>query len=140
MVEINSRISISLDEITLSYSRSAGPGGQNVNKVNSKVTLHWDVVHSQSLPEDIKQRFLQRHHGRINKLGQLVLSSQRSRHRRRNVEDCFSKLRTLVLEVLVPPKTRRPTRPTRGAKERRLRQKREASSKKQQRRPPSLDT
>ena len=139
MLRINHRIAIPLNELHFSHARSSGPGGQNVNKVSSKVTLHWDVAASESLPDDVKQRFLRQHHGRLTKQGELVLSSQRYRQQRRNRNDCLAKLRQLVLEAAAPPKYRKPTSPTRGSKERRLQSKREASEKKQRRRPPSVE-
>ncbi len=139
MLRINHRISIPLSELQFSHARSGGPGGQNVNKVSSKVTLHWDVAGSESLPEEVKQRFLRQHQGRLTKEGELVLSSQRYRQQRRNRNDCLMKLRQLVLEAAVAPKRRKPTAPTRGSKERRLQNKREASEKKQRRQRPSYD-
>ncbi|HRX82595.1 MAG: aminoacyl-tRNA hydrolase [Planctomycetaceae bacterium] len=133
MLEVNHRISIPLKEFSYTFARSGGPGGQNVNKVNSKVTLHWDVTTSPSLPEDVRARFLAQYPRRINKEGQLVISSERFRDQGRNVTDCTNKLRELILVVATPPKKRRPTRPTKGSKERRLAGKREKSQKKQER-------
>ena len=133
MLEVNHRITIPLKEFSYTFARSGGPGGQNVNKVNSKVTLHWDVTTSPSLPEDVRARFLAQYPRRINKEGQLVISSERFRDQGRNVTDCTNKLRELILVVATPPKKRRPTRPTKGSKERRLAGKREKSQKKQER-------
>ncbi len=134
MLEVNHRISIPLKEFSYTFARSSGPGGQNVNKVNSKVTLHWDVTTSSSLPEDVRTRFLAKYPRRINKEGQLVISSERFRDQGRNVTDCTNKLRDLILEIATAPMKRRPTRPTKGSKERRLTGKREKSQKKQDRR------
>ncbi|MEX0819985.1 MAG: alternative ribosome rescue aminoacyl-tRNA hydrolase ArfB, partial [Pirellulaceae bacterium] len=125
MLEINHRIAIPLKEFAFTFARSSGPGGQNVNKVNSKVTLHWDVTNSPNLPDDVRDRFLAQYPRRINKEGQLVISSERFRDQGRNVTDCTNKLRDLILTVATPPKKRRPTRPTKGSKERRLAGKRE---------------
>jgi ribosome-associated protein len=139
MLVVTNRLSVPLEELVLSYSRSAGPGGQNVNKVSSKVTLHWNVSETPSLPDDVRQRFLSRYRTRLNKQGQLVLSSQRFREQRRNVTDCMDRLRQMILEVIVPPKRRKPTRPTLGSKERRLRQKQQTAQKKQGRQAPGRD-
>lgn len=134
MLEVNHRILLPLKEFQFTFARSGGPGGQNVNKVNSKVTLHWDVTSSPSLPEDVRIRFLAQYPRRINKEGFLVINSERFRDQGRNVADCTNKLRELILAVATPPKKRRPTRPTKGSKERRLAGKREKSQKKQERR------
>jgi ribosome-associated protein len=136
MLRINQRIEIPHDEFRWSYARSSGPGGQNVNKVSSKATLHWSVATSPSLPQDVRARFRARFGHRINKQGELVLQSQRYRDQARNLEDCLDKLRGMILEVASPPKPRKATRPSRGAKERRLRAKRESSDRKQSRRSP----
>ena len=133
MLEVDHRISIPLKEFSFTFARSGGPGGQNVNKVNSKVILHWDVTASPSLPEDVRTRFLAHYPRRINKAGQFVISSERFRDQGRNVTDCTNKLRDLILVVATAPKKRRPTKATKGSKERRLAGKREKSQKKQAR-------
>ena len=113
MLVINSRLTIPREEFEFSYARSGGPGGQNVNKVNTKVTLRWPVESSPSLPPGIKERFLKQYARRITINGELVLSSQRYRDQIRNQSDCLEKLRQMVLEVAEPPKLRRPTRASR---------------------------
>lgn len=136
MFEVTDHIAVPLDELQLTFSRSSGPGGQNVNKVNTKVTLHWDVCSTPSLPEDVKERFLGKYRRQINTNGQLVLISQRFRDQLRNRRDCLDKLRRMLLDVAVGPKKRRPTRPSRAARERRLRAKQRLSDKKRLRREP----
>ena len=125
------------DEFRFSFVRSSGPGGQHVNKVNTKAVLHWDVTGSPSLPQDVRDRFVARFARRVNAEGELVLSSQRYRDQSRNVQDCLAKLRELILAVATPPTPRKKTRPPRQAKEARLRQKRATAAKKQLRRPPT---
>jgi len=127
-------LSIPFHEIELSYARSSGPGGQNVNKVNSKAVLRWRAASSPSLPEDVRSRLLERLRSRLTVQGDLVITSQRFRDAGRNAADCLEKLRSLLQQVAVPPKSRKRTRPTRGSVRRRLAAKREKSDKKRSRR------
>ena len=136
MLKVNHRIQIPFTEFDFSFSRSGGPGGQNVNKVSTKVTLRWDVIRSKKLPDDVRKRFRAKYARRINKEGQLVMHSQRYRDQGRNVADVLEKLRGLLLEVATAPKKRKPTKRTRGSNERRLQNKRKSSEKKQMRRKP----
>jgi ribosome-associated protein len=122
------------DELSITFVRSAGPGGQNVNKVASKAQLRWNVAASPSLTDDVRRRFLQRYSRRITRDGDVVISSQRYRDAPRNADDCREKLRAMLSQVAHPPKRRRPTRRTRASVERRLRQKRARGQKKQARR------
>ncbi len=130
MLVVNHRIAIPLKEFEFTYSRSSGPGGQNVNKVNTKVTLHWAIASSASVPEDVRNRFVAKFRRRINNKGQLVMASQRFRDQGRNVGDCLAKLREMLSSVAIAPKARKATRPTRGSRERRLQAKRRTSDKK----------
>ena len=118
----------------MSFSRSPGPGGQNVNKVNSKVTLRWDIRNTQSLPWAVKQRFLARFGNRVTKEGHLVLTSHRYRDQPRNVADVQEKLRQLILLVIEPPKQRKQIKRSKSANRKRLDQKRRRSEKKSGRR------
>jgi ribosome-associated protein len=124
------------DEVTLSAIRAQGAGGQNVNKVSSAIHLRFDIAAS-SLPDDVKQRLLALHDSRISKDGVLVLKAQQHRTQEMNRFDALIRLHELVNSVAVPPKTRKPTKPTRAARRRRLQDKRERGSLKTQRR--SLD-
>lgn len=138
MLEINAQIQIPQEDLQFTFARSAGPGGQNVNKVNSKAILHWDVVQSPHLPDAVKERFLSRYRSRITVLGEIVISSQLYRDQGRNIEDCQEKLREMIVAVLAAPIPRKRTKPSRGVKERRLQSKREQSERKTSRRPPKL--
>jgi len=131
---VNSQIQIPGTELSLSFARSAGPGGQNVNKVNSKAILRWNVSDSTRLPQAAKSRFLKRFSNRINQAGELVLASDTYREQPRNVSACYKKLRQLILAVLVAPRARLKTRPSRGSIERRLQKKQQVSKRKQSRR------
>lgn len=136
MLIINDRLAIPLRELNFRYSRSRGPGGQNVNKVNSKVMLRWPVTTSEKMPEDVCQRIQNAYHRRINKKGELVLTSSRFRDQSRNVADCLEKLRALIEQVAHPPRPRRATRPTRASIKRRRVNKLHRSQKKSLRKPP----
>jgi ribosome-associated protein len=134
MFVITRQIQIPLAEFEITFARSSGPGGQNVNKVNSKATLRWAVQTSRGLPEAVRERFLQKYGNRLTTEGELLVTSQRFRDAPRNSQDCLEKLRAMLLAVAHPPKRRRPTRPTRGSVERRLQGKRRQSAAKQDRR------
>jgi ribosome-associated protein len=127
-------IHINDDELHFTFVRSSGPGGQNVNKVNSKAVLRWNVMASPGLPEAVRGRFVSRFGNRLSDAGELVLSSQRFRDQRRNEQDCLDKIREMLSAVARAPKRRRKTKPTRASIERRKEQKRETSHKKQRRR------
>jgi ribosome-associated protein len=127
-------VALPLSELHFSFARSSGPGGQNVNKVESKAVLHWDVGASRAVPAAVRARFRTRFARRITGEGVVVVASQRHRERERNVADCLAKLAAMLAEVAKPEKPRRPTRPSRGAKERRLAEKRHASQRKADRR------
>lgn len=138
MLEAGPRISIPLAEFQFSYARSSGPGGQNVNKVNSKVTLRWKLAES-VLADDIKDRFRAKFGNRITGDGEFLMESQRYRDQPRNREDCLEKLRVMLLEVATPPTRRRKSKPTKGSRERRLQQKKLTAEKKTRRQSPPSD-
>ena len=119
-LRITSRIAIPWREIQLSYARSGGPGGQNVNKVASKAVLRFDLRGSPSLPAPARERALARLASRLSRAGVIVLSSDAYRDQPRNREAVVERLRELLAAALVVPKRRRPTAPSAAARERRL--------------------
>lgn len=131
MLFVEPNIRIPDDELQFSFVRSSGPGGQNVNKVNSKAVLRWSVVQSAGLPEPVRARFLARYGSRVTDAGEIILTSQRFRDQPRNEQDCRDKLREMVAAVARPPLRRKKTKPTRASVERRKERKRETSKKKQ---------
>jgi ribosome-associated protein len=134
MFEIDHHLRVTEEEFDWSFARSGGPGGQNVNKVASKAVLHWDVAKSTSLPAEVKARLRTQQANRITSEGVLVLTSQQYRDQERNRQDCLEKLRAMILRAAVAPKKRRPTRPTRGSKERRIEAKKRRAALKTSRR------
>ncbi len=135
MLQVNSKISIPLREIKFAFSRASGPGGQHVNKVNSRVQLRWNVYQTAHLPEAVKQRFVQKFAGRLTGDGDLIIASQRFRDQSRNVDDSLNKLREMILAVATPPRPRKATQVSKGAKRRRRDEKKRQSQKKQLRKP-----
>jgi len=134
MLVVNSRLKIPLREFEFTFSRSSGPGGQNVNKLNTKATLRWAVESSPSLTGGVRDRFLKKYRRRITSDGDILVVSQRFRDQGRNVADCLSKLREMLESVATAPKPRKKTRPSKASRERRLKEKRAKSERKQNRR------
>jgi ribosome-associated protein len=139
LLTIDDRLSIPRDEFRWEYSRSGGPGGQNVNKVNSKVQLRWNPGASPSLPEPVRARLLAALGDRLTGDGDLLIASQTSRDQGRNVDACLEKLSALVLAAAHPPRPRRSTRPTRASQKRRAAEKARRSETKRSRRTPEPD-
>jgi ribosome-associated protein len=113
-------VEIPEQELEFSFSRSSGPGGQNVNKVNSKVTMRWKLHDSSSVTLSIRERFLKRFPNIMNKLDEVVITSDKFRDQARNIEDCKAKLQEMLREVWKAPKVRKATKPTTSARMKRL--------------------
>jgi ribosome-associated protein len=135
-IRISRGVSIPEAELEVRASRSSGPGGQGVNTTDSKVELRWDVAGSAALSGEQRARVLDRLGGRITKDGVLILTASEERSQHQNRQAAYARLRALVSEAIEPPRTRRPTRRTRGSKERRLRAKKQRGEVKQLRKRP----
>jgi ribosome-associated protein len=128
MLHVNDQLRIPLSELEWSYARSSGPGGQNVNKVNSKAVLRWNLALSPSVPEPLRARLAAKLE--LNAEGEIVVASDRFRDQPRNREDCLEKLRALLGSAAHVPKARRSTKPTRGSQKRKLESKLRHGAKK----------
>lgn len=124
MIHVTETIEIPPDEIQLEFVRASGPGGQNVNKVASAVQLRFDVLHSPSLPDDVRRRLMAISGKRLTDAGVLVIDARRHRTQRANREDAIARLVQLIRRAARKPKPRKKTRPTAAARERRLIEKR----------------
>jgi ribosome-associated protein len=127
------------EKVTVSSSRSGGPGGQNVNKVASKVEIRFRLQDADWIPPAVRRRIASLEKRRLNREGELVVVSCRFRERGRNLEDCFEKLELLIDKAAAIPAPRIGTRPTRASRQRRLRAKRQRGQIKKERREPVED-
>jgi len=119
MLAINERLSLPLSEVELTAIRAQGAGGQNLHKTSSAAQLRFDIQAS-SLPEDCKQRLLQKSDRRISHDGVIVIKAQQHRSLEQNREAALERLRRMIEAVAVAPRPRRTTRPSRAAKARRV--------------------
>ena len=133
-VVVSPSLTIPGSELTFAFSRSGGPGGQNVNKVSSKVELRWQPGTSSALREDDRAWLLQRLASRLTNDGTLLITSTLTRDQIKNRDDATRKLALIVRTALERPKVRRPTKVSRGAKRRRVADKRHRAETKSNRR------
>jgi len=120
MIRVNAQISIDEREIEESFVRASGPGGQNVNKLATAVQLRFDVRGSPSLPGETRARLERLAGTRLTRDGVLVIIAQRHRTQARNRKDALDRLIDLIRRAAVAPVKRRPTRPTKASRERRI--------------------
>ena len=125
-------------EIKFNTSRSGGPGGQHANKVETSVELRFNIFYSSSLNRQEKRRLFKKLGNKITKEGELIITSENSRSQARNKEEALEKFFTMIEEALKVPKKRKPTRPSKAAKEKRLKEKKKHGEKKSYRKPPDV--
>jgi ribosome-associated protein len=132
-IDVAPGVLVPVSAIRVSVARSSGPGGQNVNKVASKVDLRVDPAAIVGLDDTARSRLLGLTRKRLDADGWIVVTSQRTRDQHRNLEDAREKVRALIAQSLVAPRKRRKTRPSGAAREKRLTDKRKRAERKQQR-------
>jgi ribosome-associated protein len=135
-LDVSPDLRVPLAELEFRASRSGGPGGQHVNTSSTRVEVTWDVAGSPALSDEQRQRLLANLASRLDGTGRLRLVSSSTRSQLRNREDVTERLREVVAQALVVPKTRKRTRTPRAAKAARLESKRRRSATKRDRRPP----
>lgn len=127
------KFNIPEQEYELSFSRSSGAGGQNVNKVNTKATLHWNVRDTAVLPPVVIERFYKKYGNRISADGVVTLSSQVHRTQHLNISEVVKKLHEMIETIALPPKVRKPTKPTKSSVNERIKTKKAKGDTKKKR-------
>jgi len=134
MIRVTEQIALDEAELEESFIRSSGPGGQNVNKLATAVQLRFDVRRSRALPNDVAVRLMKLAGSRLTQDGVLVITAQSERSQKRNRDEALERLLDLIRQASVRPVKRRPTRPTKASREKRLEKKKQRSSIKSMRR------
>jgi ribosome-associated protein len=139
VIEITPTLALDENEIHISFVQASGPGGQNVNKVATAAQLRFDVANSPSLPKKVRERLLERAGKNVTRDGWLVIDARRHRTQERNRQDAIERLVEWIRAAAHEPKPRRPTKPSRQSRRRRLESKRRRGEVKRLRKPPTPD-
>jgi ribosome-associated protein len=139
MIRITPHISIDESEFEESFVRASGPGGQNVNKLATAVQLRFDVRSSPSLPPEVRERLERLAGARLSRHGVLVITAQRHRTQGRNRQDALDRLIDLIRRAAIEPRLRRPTKPTKASRQRRVEAKKHRAGIKLRRARPAFD-
>ncbi len=136
---IDDKVTLPGHDLEWTAVRASGPGGQNVNKVSSKIELTFDLDDSVALTDAVKARLRVLAKNSLDAEGRVLVTSQKTRDQSKNLSDAREKLREIILKALVVPKKRKPTKPTKGSKVKRLTTKKKVGAKKAARKPPRRD-
>jgi ribosome-associated protein len=134
MIFVPPNIRVEAHELLFKTARSGGPGGQHVNKAETRVQMRWHVAASPGLPQAVKARFLARFRNRITEGGELILDCDETRSQARNREICLERLQQMLTQVATPPKPRRKSKPSKAALRRRREERQAQAAKKAARR------
>ena len=139
MIKINDNLSISSKEINFKMTKSSGPGGQNINKNSTAVTLEFDILNSISLPKKIKQILFDTSHSYLTKTGKIIIKANNYKSQHKNKTEAVSRFIAYFNNVLITKKKRIETKPTKSSIEKRLNKKRKNSIKKSLRKKPKYE-
>lgn len=136
---INAKVTLPGSDLEWTAVRSSGPGGQNVNKVASKIELSFDFENTVALPDSVKERLRVLAKNSLDAEGRVLIKSEKTRDQGKNLADAREKLKDLVLKAMVVPKTRKPTKVSKAQKAKRLTTKKKVAAKKATRKKPRRD-